>query len=263
MIFFNSQIQFRGAEDENYNPQFIFNKWRDQDQIASCEFRHREEILAQRLTLFQSATLGATRKIEHSSDGIQQMLLNLVSECHQEGFNNLGKRYSSILHQMKLSNEMEARALIEDARLNWNRGDTEIAQHLIKAVIDKKVPSFTHSTALAMMGEYLAEARLEDTKTIIQNYLMESMVFSSKIKQKADKLFLGTTYHEPLEQRVQKDLLNKKRNYHAMAKCKWFFSFHFQITLIGFSNKFQMLIANTNKLLPIKSQPNSIRSKSR
>lgn len=169
-----------------------------------------------------------------------------------------------MLHQMKLSNEIEARALIEDARLNWNRGDTEIAQHLIKAVIDKRVPSFTHSTALAMMGEYLAEARLEDTKTIIQNYLMESMVFSSKIKQKADKYFLGTEYHEPLEQRVKKDLLNKKRNYHAMAKCIWFFFlFHLEITLIGFFNKIQMLIANTNKLLPIKSQPNSIRSKSR
>lgn len=177
-------------------------------------------ILAQRFTLFQSATIVATRKIENLNDGIQQILLKLVTECREEGDTNLGKRYSYILHKMKLPNEIEAKAFIEDAQLHWIDGKTEMAHSFVKAVIDKKTPSFVHSTALSMMGEYLAEAGMEDTNTVIQNYLMEAMVFSSKLKQKADRLTAGKAYHQPLEVRERLDLLNRKRNYRAIAKCK-------------------------------------------
>lgn len=135
-----------------------------------------------------------------------------------------------MLNQMNLSKEIQARALIEDAQLNWSRGDSEIAQHLIQAVMEKKIPSFTICTATGMMGEYLAEARLEDTKTIIQKYLMESMVLSSKLKKMDLSHVTNTDYHHPPEESERLDLLNKKRNYHAIAKCKAFFKFNlFQV----------------------------------
>lgn len=217
-LFF--QIQFRGKEDENYKPEFLLNKWKYQDEIASCEFSHRETILAQRLTMFQSAKAVATRKIESSGNGIQQMLRKLASECRRAGFNNWARRYLSKLHKLiekkgfDVSKELKARALIEDAQLTWTQGETDAAQQMITAVIDMKLPSFTHSKALGIMGEYLAEARLEDTKTIIDKYLLKSIESSTNLKE-----IEGKIYRQPLEEIKR---LNRKRNYQAMARCKCF-----------------------------------------
>lgn len=214
------QIQIRGKENEIYKPEFVLNKWKYQDEIASGEFSHRETILAQRLTMFQSAKSVATRKIESFGDGIQQMLRKLASECRREGCNNWARRYLSKLHEIiekkgiDASKELKARALIEDAQLTWSQGETETAQHMITAVINMNLPSFTHSKALGIMGEYLAETHLEDTKTIIDKYLLKSIESSSNLKE-----IEGKIYRQPLEEIKR---LNRKRNYQAMAKCNYF-----------------------------------------
>lgn len=198
----------------------MINKWKNQDRIASCDFKYREPILAQRVTLLESAGVRAKRKFESVSkfDGIQQMILNLVAECREEGFLNLGERYSATLHKKNLIREMKARAFIEDAQLNWKRGELEMAQHLITNVAKQEFPSFTRAKAIGMMGEYLAEARLEDTKTIIDSHLKESIRFSSKL-QRSD-LKPGESYYVPREERDQLHLENRKRNNLAIAKCK-------------------------------------------
>lgn len=146
------------------------------------------------------------------------MILNLIAECREEGFLNLGKRYSATLHKLNLNREMKARAFIEDAQLNWKRGESEMAQILIANVITQALPSFTRAKAFGMMGEYLAEGRLEDTKTIIKSYLMESNKFSDKIRNSDIKS--DSAYYVPPEEREHLHLENKKRNYLAIAKCK-------------------------------------------
>lgn len=228
MIFSpGKQVQFPSTDENTCRPEFIINKWKYQDQIATCGFNYREPVLAQRVTMFQSAGVRARRKIENVckfTEGIQQMILNLVTECREEGFTNLGNRYSCALQKMTLSREMRAKALIEDAQLNWNGGETEMAKHLISAVIDENTPSFTHSKALGMMGEYLAEARLEDTRTIFKSYLMKSMMFSANLKMN-DKIAAGKTYYHSPEEKERLDLENRRRNYQAMAKCKGVFFF--------------------------------------
>ncbi|XP_031619505.1 serine/threonine-protein kinase ATM [Contarinia nasturtii] len=216
-----SGIQFPNSDEENYEPDFVINKWKYQDQIASCGFNYREPILAQRITLLESAGVRAKRNFEKVfkfGDGIDQMILNLVSECREEGFYNLGERYLSTLYKKKLNREMNARAYIEDAQLNWSQGESEMAQKLIENIIKDMFPSFTRAKAIGMMGEYLAEARLEDTKTIINDYFVLSNKTSGGIKKSSDAIKPDSHYYYPPEVRERRHLENKKRNYHAIAK---------------------------------------------
>lgn len=70
------------------------------------------------------------------------------------------------------------------------------------------------------MGKYLADARLEDANTIIQNYFEKSLVFSTNVKQKGENIPVGNPYYYTPEDRKRLDLENKNRNYQAIAKCK-------------------------------------------
>lgn len=221
--FISIQIQFPNVNNENYGPEFIINKWKYQDQIASCGFDYREPILAQRITMLQSVGVRAKRRFENSynlsNSLIPQMMLNLVAECREEGFFDFGQRYSVTLQRMELPREMELKALIEDAQLSWHRGEGEMAQHMIDKVISKETPTFTHAKALGMKGEYLADARLEDTNIIIKSYLQDSVTFSATIKTKGEDFRKKPFYHPPKE-REHLDMENRKRNYQAIAKCK-------------------------------------------
>ncbi|XP_055323121.1 serine/threonine-protein kinase ATM isoform X2 [Sitodiplosis mosellana] len=214
-------VQFPGTDDPNHGPEFVINKWKNQDRIASCGFKYREPILAQRVTLLESAGVRAKRKFESVckfGDGIQQMILNLVAECREEDFLNLGERYSAALHKKALNREMKARAFIEDAQLNWKRGESEMAQLLIANVIKQEFPSLTRAKAFGIMGEYLAEARLEDTKTIIKSYFKESSRFSEGCRKVSDQIKPDSPYYVPPEERERLHLENMKRNHSAIAK---------------------------------------------
>lgn len=126
------------------DPEFIINKWNDQDQVSLCGFSYREPILAQRVIMVQSAGIRAMRKIANVCKfgvSLQQMILNLITECREEGYFNLGERYSATLHKMELSHEMRAETLIEDAQLSWTRGEGEMAKHMIAAVINENKPT--------------------------------------------------------------------------------------------------------------------------
>lgn len=230
-MFIDFQIQFPGADEQNHGAEFVINKWKNQDQIASCGFKYREPILAQRITLLESAGVRAKRKFENVckfGDGIQQMMLNLVAECREEGFLNLGERYSATLQKKNLNREMKARACVEDAQLNWKRGESEMAQMLIANVIKQELPSFTRAKAFGIMGEYLAEARLEDTKTIIKSYLKESNRFSDGCRKASEQTIKpDSAYYVPPDEKERLHLENMKRNHLAIAKCKIFFLFFF------------------------------------
>lgn len=207
------------------------DKWKYQDQIASCGFNYREPILAQRTTMLESAGVVAKRKIEKLNDCMQQMILNLVVECREEGAINLGERYLNTVQKMVLSSEMQARVHLENAKLNWSRGNWEMAQHLLSTVVKMQVPSLTHAQALGMLGEYLAEARLEDTSTVIQTYLIKSTNFSTKFKKNAGAIAPESPYYQSPQQIERVELANRKRNYLAMAKCKQFLLANSRITL--------------------------------
>lgn len=92
------------------NPEFIINKWKLHDAIPCSDFIYREPILAQRITIFNLAGVRAKRKIEavvKMSEGIQSMLLNLVSEARKEESFNLATRYLATLNSMQLSSEIK------------------------------------------------------------------------------------------------------------------------------------------------------------
>lgn len=214
------QVQFLNSDEESI--QQLITKWKHQDQISSSGFKYREPILAQRVTIFESAGVRFKRKLTNvwqTNNGIQHMYIELVDRCREEGVFNLGKRYLSKLQEKSLSKEMKARTYIADAQWNWSNGELETAQNLISNVIATKLPSITHAKALGMMGKYLAETRLEDPNTIVKCYLMKSNKFSASYLKQADN-FSKNEYYLPAEERQRFHLKNMKRNYQVMAKCK-------------------------------------------
>lgn len=85
----------------------IFVKWKHQDGIASSDFKYKEPILAQRISIFKSAGIRATRKLNTlygvQQDVLQTMLLDLASECRLEGNKNLAIRYLASLNSISTS----------------------------------------------------------------------------------------------------------------------------------------------------------------
>lgn len=106
--------------------------------------------------MLESAGIRAKRNFEKvftfGVDGIEPMILNLVAECREEGAYNLGERYLSMLYKRNLEREIKARAFIEEAQINWNQGESEMAQKLIENIITQPLPTFTRVKAIRMMG---------------------------------------------------------------------------------------------------------------
>lgn len=99
----------------------MLNKWNQQDIIPSNEFQCRESVLAQRMTLLNLAGIRARRKIENIyqiSDGVQEMLLNLVKECRKEGFNNFATRYLTTLYSINPSREIKVPQTNNNNKIN-------------------------------------------------------------------------------------------------------------------------------------------------
>lgn len=92
------QVQFEKPDQSVPN---IFIKWKHHDGIPFSDFKYREPILAQRISIVKSAGVRASRKLNtlfgEQQDVLQTMLLNLASECRVEGDKNLAVRYLAAL----------------------------------------------------------------------------------------------------------------------------------------------------------------------
>lgn len=91
----------------------VINKWKGQDAIAPSDFIYREPILAQRVRLIEAAGVRAKRKIQSvfkSDEGIPAMILQLVSECREEGQFTFATRYLATIRAKGLSREMNVSA---------------------------------------------------------------------------------------------------------------------------------------------------------
>lgn len=67
-------------------------------------------MLAQRITIFQTASVRATRKLQNTYDVgpevLQSMILNVAKVCRIEGEFNLATRYLASLNNIDLTNEI-------------------------------------------------------------------------------------------------------------------------------------------------------------
>lgn len=73
---------------------------------------------------------------------------------------------------------------------------------------------------MRMYGEYLAETGAESAQKVIDSYFKKSIIKSNNFKSKMEDYKMKDFYLPPAV--VGKiDLENRKRNYHAMAKCKY------------------------------------------
>lgn len=224
-------MQFPKPENVKQNTtEFIIQKWKHQDAVPSNEFICREPILAQRIILFQLAGIRAQRKIENVcnlTNGIQQMILELAGECREEGCLNMSQRYLATLREMNPSRDMTIKMLYENAKLSWDIGDHVLTKQLIDSVRNEIIFSHVPIAALGMYGEYLAETRAENTKTIIEKYFKQSNILSKKLITKLESEAQNShknrrDSHLSLEVMHKFRSDNKIRNLRAMAKCKGF-----------------------------------------
>lgn len=108
-------VQFHRAAEPSVDHN-VFDIWRLQDQIECSDFKHKEPILAQRITIAKAAGLRATRKLQNTfnvrADILQSMLLNVATESRLEGNTNLAIRYLAVLSSMQTSNEIRVRNVL-------------------------------------------------------------------------------------------------------------------------------------------------------
>lgn len=112
--------------------------------------------------------------------------------------------------------------LIEDAQLNWCKGEFELAMKLMQSVMNSKTSLETHIKACGIYGEYLAETCTENTNTIIDEYLNKSIRMSIVYADKKR----SPEIRRPEAERKQFDASNKQRNYKAIAKCRQMYGFN-------------------------------------
>lgn len=95
------QVQFEKPDQTVPN---IFIKWKHQDGIPFSDFKYREPILAQRISIVKSAGVRASRKLNslfgEQQNVLQTILLNLAGECRLEGNTNLAVRYLASLSSL-------------------------------------------------------------------------------------------------------------------------------------------------------------------
>lgn len=107
--------------------------------------------------------------------------------------------------------------MIEDAELNWSRGEVELAKLLVLHLINEQRPSTAHIKAHCIYGEYLAETQSENIRTIIDSYFKKSINASKNYI--SIEISTNASHYQPIEARKQFDLINKKQNYQLIAKC--------------------------------------------
>lgn len=107
--------------------------------------------------------------------------------------------------------------MIEEAQLWWSKGEHELATKLMKDVISVRNLSMGFIKACGLYGEYLAETTQGNTRTIIENYLKESVKLSTKYANL--KMTQISNVHKTEKERQDFNVANKQRNYRAIAKC--------------------------------------------
>lgn len=104
------QIQFNVKDT---SAALVIKKWEGQDAIAPSDFIYREPVLAQRVRLFEAAGVRAKRKLHDvwkSEEGIPEIVLQLVSECREEGYFTSATRHLTTINAEHLSREMTVSA---------------------------------------------------------------------------------------------------------------------------------------------------------
>lgn len=104
------QVQFNVNDA---SAEMVIKKWKSQDAIAPSDFVYREPILAQRVRLFVAAGVRAKRKIQSiykSEESIPAMVLQLVSECREEGHFTFAIRHLATIDAQRLTRDMAVSA---------------------------------------------------------------------------------------------------------------------------------------------------------
>lgn len=106
--------------------------------------------------------------------------------------------------------------LVEDAQLNWCKGEFELAMKLMHTVLHSETSLMTRIQARGIYGGYLAETCTENPDTIIEEYLTKSIKLSKAYAAKK----ASQDVRQQEDELKKFDLANQERNYKAIAKCR-------------------------------------------
>lgn len=199
----------------------IFIKWKHQDGIQFTDFKYREPILAQRISIVKSAGVRAGRKLNslfgEQQDVIQTMLLTLASECRVEGNTNLAVRYLAQLQLVSSTDVSMAKMLLEDAQLNWSIGNHLLSERILTGLLkgNDMDSHFTRVISRRLLGEYKAESYSDSVETLIEKNFQHSLDMLHKLKDNraacVDRGYSG----EFIDKFVRE---NQAKAYEAIAK---------------------------------------------
>lgn len=198
----------------------IFEKWQQQDQMPYSDFKYREQMLAQRLTLFNLAGIRATRKLQ-SFYCVEQVshstILNLLKLARKEGHYDVATRYLAMLHQLDLSADIKVKLLLEDGQLNWKLGQQSLAKDMVYKCFKSNVyeANLTRTIALRKYGKYMADSYSENVKTITDRYFKQSIEFIECFEK--EKSFLSKM-KMTAAQFQEFSLANRTKAHAAIAK---------------------------------------------
>lgn len=161
----------------------LFHRWRKQDSIRFSDFGLMESIWSNR-TIFIKIALDKMEKCDIYND-LQLMLCqtycNIIETAREE------KKYETAIRMLNYTNnlnrtpkEIIEKLKIERARILWERGEHEIGRFLLNHYVRKnEVTGELKAKGLRIYGDWMAKTKSENSREIIQNYYLKSIVQSN------------------------------------------------------------------------------------
>ncbi|KAL0100932.1 hypothetical protein PUN28_019367 [Cardiocondyla obscurior] len=178
------QLSWAADSPEARFPE-ILRRWNEHEISLVGQFEHVEPILWQRITMFRiRESLWMDANVQES---FFTTCLNLAKVAEDQGNFSMATRALRTLelHQ-NLPKNMENQLLYQESLLAWMKGEQMIARHLLRSLIEKKIPiPSLRAMALRVYGDWMAETKSENPQAVIQKYYLASIGTSETINEQS------------------------------------------------------------------------------
>ncbi|XP_055910182.1 serine/threonine-protein kinase ATM [Eupeodes corollae] len=183
------QIQFsNGTQAEP-----ILKKWIIEQELTYGNFNCKELVLSHNMALYKIAGIRAGRRINEffkDKSPIGECILKCINECKNAGNINLAIRNLTLLRSIDTSEQLKAKALIEDADICWKTGKSRMAKAILHNVMSNKdfVYCLERIQAHRMYGELLLETNNETFEVVHKEFFIRCMELLNKYSEHREKV---------------------------------------------------------------------------
>lgn len=159
----------------------VINKWKLQDTTSINEFDYLEPIKAQRIAVL-NIFLNETNKKEDVKQCLIDSHLQLAMMARKcGGFNVARSSLGNLYYIADTSQENQLKVVFEDAQLNWESGNKDIAQQMLRQLLIRNIEDHQlKASVLKLYGTWIAETSSQSSQVIIKDYLLKSITVSTE-----------------------------------------------------------------------------------